>query len=274
LDYPATTSEFQRADCAPLETGGDGRITVVDWVQAGRYAAHLDAVRAVSGPTEEQLAPQVIPSRNGLSRSLRVIDKTVISGRTVSVPLQLSAVGDENALGFSIQFDPKRLVFQKAALETGSPGVVLNLNDTEASLGRLAAAVARPSGKTFDPKAQNVLTLEFRAIAPAPEAALVSLTDNPVPCEISSAGASRLSGSFLAGTVTISDGPLVNAELNADGLKLSWPSWADSFVPESTPIGPTPGWQEIVASRLTNSTSVSVQLPLPDKPTFFRLREP
>jgi energy-converting hydrogenase Eha subunit F len=51
LDSPTNTSEFQRADCAPRGTGGDGLLTVSDWVQAGRYAAGLDPLTLAAGPS-------------------------------------------------------------------------------------------------------------------------------------------------------------------------------------------------------------------------------
>ncbi|MCX8155615.1 MAG: immunoglobulin domain-containing protein [Verrucomicrobiae bacterium] len=51
LDTPAAGAEFQRADCAPRSEGGNGLLTASDWVQAGRYAAGLDPLAIVSGPT-------------------------------------------------------------------------------------------------------------------------------------------------------------------------------------------------------------------------------
>ena len=44
--------EFQRADCAPRATLGDGVLTVSDWVQVGRYAAGLDPLVAQGGPAQ------------------------------------------------------------------------------------------------------------------------------------------------------------------------------------------------------------------------------
>jgi hypothetical protein len=52
LDSPTNAFEFQRADCAPRSTLGDGLMTVSDWVQAGRYAAGLDPLTPIGGPTE------------------------------------------------------------------------------------------------------------------------------------------------------------------------------------------------------------------------------
>ncbi|MGH9847681.1 MAG: hypothetical protein ACREEM_54010, partial [Blastocatellia bacterium] len=50
LDAAAPGAEFQRADCAPRDTKGDGRLTVADWTQAGRYLG-TDPTVAAGGPT-------------------------------------------------------------------------------------------------------------------------------------------------------------------------------------------------------------------------------
>lgn len=51
LDAVTDGSEFQRADSAPRTTLGDGRLTIADWVLAGRYAAGLDQPPAAGGPS-------------------------------------------------------------------------------------------------------------------------------------------------------------------------------------------------------------------------------
>ncbi|WCJ61264.1 immunoglobulin domain-containing protein [Fontisphaera persica] len=51
LDTPAPGREFQRADCAPRGEGGNGILSATDWVQAGRFAAGLDPLMVLSGPT-------------------------------------------------------------------------------------------------------------------------------------------------------------------------------------------------------------------------------
>ena len=53
LDPSPTGSQFQRADTAPRSLGGDGRLSVADYIQVGRYAAGLDnAPVYVHGPTQ------------------------------------------------------------------------------------------------------------------------------------------------------------------------------------------------------------------------------
>lgn len=51
IDAVTDGSEFQRADSAPRTTNGDGRLTVADWVLAGRYAAGLDQPAPAGGPS-------------------------------------------------------------------------------------------------------------------------------------------------------------------------------------------------------------------------------
>ncbi len=50
LDTLGDANEFQRADCAPRASCGDGVLSILDWVQAGRYAAALDAPKGTGGP--------------------------------------------------------------------------------------------------------------------------------------------------------------------------------------------------------------------------------
>ncbi len=49
--------EFQRVDCAPRESRGNGVISVADWVQAGRYSTGLDPITGIGGPSEPSVAP-------------------------------------------------------------------------------------------------------------------------------------------------------------------------------------------------------------------------
>jgi hypothetical protein len=103
LDTAATGAEFQRADCAPRATFGDGQIKVTDWVQAGRYVAGLDPLGAIGGPTNEVAA---IPSGSSGSRQLRLANTNVLQGQTTKISVVLEAQGDENALGLTLAFNP------------------------------------------------------------------------------------------------------------------------------------------------------------------------
>ena len=56
LDTVNLGSEFQRADCAPYATAGDGQMFVNDWVQSGRYVAGLDGQQTQDGPVSEEIS--------------------------------------------------------------------------------------------------------------------------------------------------------------------------------------------------------------------------
>jgi hypothetical protein len=73
LDSPANASQFQRADCAPRSSGGDGLLTVSDWVQAGRFAAGLDPLTVASGPTVPAGGNLVGPARKDGSTNSRIV---------------------------------------------------------------------------------------------------------------------------------------------------------------------------------------------------------
>jgi hypothetical protein len=62
VDIPTPGVEFQRADCAPRATSGNGEVTIIDWVQAGRYATALDPPQPAGGPTT--------PGSNALTKTL------------------------------------------------------------------------------------------------------------------------------------------------------------------------------------------------------------
>ncbi len=62
LDTVQNSSEFQRVDCAPIATNGDGRIGIADWVQAGRFAVGLDPVAPASGPSRPATLQEIFGS--------------------------------------------------------------------------------------------------------------------------------------------------------------------------------------------------------------------
>src|SRR5205807_957440 len=123
LDTASSGSEFQRADCAPRNTLGDGRLTVSDFTQAGRYAAGLDPLTSAGGPTASTTAfnsvAEDLANRFGrtlrseyfrilqelaATRVLRIVDTNASSSGSVTVNVELVAQGDENAVSFSITY--------------------------------------------------------------------------------------------------------------------------------------------------------------------------
>ena len=165
LDYPTNGSEFQRADCAPRTTLGDGHITVADWVQAGRYAARLDPQTVAGGPTSEvATAAIVVPKLRGVSaRKLSVSSTLLTRGQTGAVSVELVAQGDENALGFSLGFDPAIVAYRGAGAAGAAGGATMQVNATQAASGRLGFVLALPAGRTFAAGSRQVVNVSFSA---------------------------------------------------------------------------------------------------------------
>jgi uncharacterized protein (TIGR03437 family) len=214
LDTVPAGSEFQRADCAPRATLGDGRVNIADWVQAGRYAAGVDEVVAAGGPTvpvssllaEREFAVmegEVAALAQPTTRTVRLRDASLLPGQQGTLAIELDALGNENALGFSLSFDPAKLRFVSATLGNGTNGATLNVNSNQAANGRVGFAVALSAGQNVAAGTRQLLVVTFAAQANAAGAVTVTLGDAPVGREIVDAAARNLTANWTAGVVTI-----------------------------------------------------------------------
>ncbi len=165
---PTLGSEFQRADCAPRETGGDGRLSAADFTQAGRYAAGLDEPIRATGPLAPLFAfavtgdfasrvssPRV--SKGSLDNATYLAAHKLSGNNTLTVTYQ--ATGHENALSGTLRFAPDqaRLLRVTSAL----PNAQLILNEQALAQGQLGFVIALPSGATLPAGTQDLFTLHF-----------------------------------------------------------------------------------------------------------------
>src|SRR5262249_16276607 len=79
---------------------------------------------------------------------LGVVSASVASGGTVTVAVQLTANGTENALSFSLSFATNRLTYLSTILANGA-GATLFVNESQTTVGKLGVALALPTGTTF-----------------------------------------------------------------------------------------------------------------------------
>jgi hypothetical protein len=195
--------EFQRADTAPRESRGNGSLTITDWVQAGRYAAGLDAPAPAGGPASPSGQGLMARSRHTQAavamnaRAVRISSDYFDRGQQSSVIIELDAEGDENAMGFSLDFDPARLRFVSATTGMDASGATLNINTSQAAKGSIGLALALPAGQTIPAGQRQIIVINF-AVAAEGEAttATFSFGDQPVMRELSDANANSLPVSF------------------------------------------------------------------------------
>jgi uncharacterized protein (TIGR03437 family) len=275
FDAPALGSEFQRADCSPRDTRGNGAMTISDWVQAGRYAAGLDPVVAAGGPTGPSIALQSADLgsqistasirnpqsaiRNQQSRTIRVASTNLIRGQSGTVTIELDAQGNENGLGFSLNFDSALLTYVSATNGPDVAGAAININSAQAATGRLGFALALPAGQSLAAGTRRIFTITFTASnSAASNTVQIGFADQPVTREVVNPNAEILTATFTPGTVN-----LARALANVS---------AASFTPSE--LAP----ESIVASFGTNlATGVesanSLPLPTSLRGTTVRVRD-
>jgi hypothetical protein len=183
LDVPANGSEFQRADCAPLSSLGDGRIALADWVQAGRYVAGLDAAIVAGGPTAPVVG--VIPDFRFQISDFSPLADTAADARQLKaaatggiLTVQLTAFGDENALGFSLNFDPQAWRFVAARAGRDALAATVIVNAAETAQGRVGILLALPGGQSLREGEREAVVLQFM---PRRRAALLNARFGDMP---------------------------------------------------------------------------------------------
>ena len=272
LNVVSNTLEFLRADCAPRTNGGDGRLSIADWVQAGRYAFGFDGIAPIGGPTNFTVAETPkLPTR---PVSLVLLSQ---NGLTNVVAVHLNAQGDENALGFSLNFDPAQLGYVSTTLGSGASGTVLNVNSSQAASGRVGLALALATGNSFAAGDTEVARVTFVSSGfGSSYTAGVGFGDQPILREIADANATTESASYSATSFSATGQPLpqLTATLNSvTNIVLSWPAPLTGFNLESvTPIGTN--WTPVVFTPATNGGNIVVTQAISVDQVFYRLRHP
>ncbi len=138
------------------------------------------------------------------AREVRVVNASAGAGQNVNVSIELVSLGNENALGFSLNFDTTIFSNPVASLGTGANGATLNVNTIQAANGRIGVAMALPSGQSFPAGVRQIAVVTFNVAANA-AAGPSSLTfgDQPIAREISDPNANVLMATYTAGTITI-----------------------------------------------------------------------
>ncbi|MBL9168406.1 MAG: immunoglobulin domain-containing protein [Verrucomicrobiales bacterium] len=278
LDEPSSPQEYQRVDCAPAETAGDGRLSVKDWVQSGRYAASLDAVAVAGGPFSNILSSPLFGPP-----SLQDVAMTVISledfsgepGQTVSVPITLTALGGEAAIGFSIKFDPAILTFESVDPDGQAGGALFNINSKQSSIGRVGVALALPGGTQFSAGIKHIARAVFTVRSVRAGSSALTFGDVPVVREVVNGGAKEMPAAYGPGAITIGTGaPEIHIAVEGSSLVVTWPASASGFVLESSPAIHSPVWAAVVPEPVKQGQVFQVRLPVPPGgQTYFRLRQ-
>jgi hypothetical protein len=278
LDSPTNSSEFQRADCAPRGTVGDGFLTVSDWVQAGRYAAGLDPLTLAGGPTE---APngEVVRAHHPLGgnsvRTISVQGPLLFQGQTGNAIVELEAQGDENAVGFSLSFDPAVVSYVSATNGVDAVNAAMQINANQATNGRIGIIIGLPTNVGFSPGTRQILKVNFQAITATSVDSDLAFSDLPVRGEVSDTNANPVAATFIKGTISVNPKPSLGIVQSAQNISLSWPTWATNYALQETlgePVSAFGNWTNLQVSPVITNGNFGITLPLNGSMQFYRLQ--
>ena len=208
LETANSGSEFQRADCAPRSSLGDGKIGIADLVQAMRYEAGLDALTPVGGPSVaiQTEATSRLLSVKEMAREVRIGAPTYGS-RTVTVPVELVAIGNENALGFTLAFDQAKLSNPLLVLGTDAAAALPIYNLAPVASGRIGIGIALPPGQKFNAGTRQILRVTFNIANNAfGTTTPIGFASSPVQLEISDEMGNLLDQRIFTGnTITLNN---------------------------------------------------------------------
>jgi hypothetical protein len=273
VETPANGSEFQRADCAPRATQGDGQLTVADWVQVGRYAVGLDPLTAAGGPTNPvpQMEVPDRPVKTDLSSSVMLVPLSQ-GTLTNSVAVELVAQGNESALSFSVTFDPTMVQFVNAGVGSGASGARLFTNINLAGSGNVGFLVGFFPPVPFAKGTHQLVQLNFASVAYSNNAAL-AFGDTPVPRGLADANANMLSVNFQNATLAVGGSmwPTLAVSQVGSNVVLSWPSAATGFGLQ-TASAPGADWSNVPTTPAILGSSLVVTSSISTNSQFFRLK--
>lgn len=191
----------------------------------------------------------VLPAEAQPTRALRVVDTNIERGKSGQVAIDFDALGDENTIGFSLNFDPAKLSFISAAVGNGAPTGTLFTNENQKLQGRIGLAVGLPSGGALAAGKRQIVVVTFTAATTGNSASIISFGDNPIPREYVTPNATTIPVDSVAlnqGMITI-----YSLAVNASAASYS----TNAISPQSIVA--------VFGVDLATSTLVASTIPLP-----------
>jgi hypothetical protein len=179
-------------------------------------AVHIAAGRLAPGWQEGHVSVQAA-SDDGMSfsqtvairaflgpRVLRLGSVTASPDTAVSLPIDLSALGDERSVSFSVAFDPAVLRLFGVGTFGAITADMLTMDGSQGDAGLLGIRIDLPTGQTFTQGDVRLLQLAF-AVVPgvAGTATTVRFGDLPTSRRVTDAAGGALTATFADGAVAI-----------------------------------------------------------------------
>ena len=139
-------------------------------------------------------------------RVIRVVATSSAPGN-IAVPIEIVSQGDENALGFTLTYDPAVLGNPTVALGADAADGQLSTNPNQTAQGRLGIALALAAGQKF---AAGTRQFAVVTLTTPPNLASgmtqIDFDDLPSAREVSDVSANALPASYQLGSISIVSG--------------------------------------------------------------------
>ena len=268
---------YQRLDCAPKVTKGDGEIDLRDWVQTGRYVAAVDPITAVGGPTDDSPRPEIRPATplelQSLDSTMITIASPTFERGIIAITIHMKSTGQENAVGFSLRYPSGGMRLLGHTTSPGSPeNLTLILNSQASAEGRIGITAALPPLTQFTAGEHALVTLEFSSVEEASAVGSIEFTDKPIVRQVVSIDAASLANTFSNSEVPVGT---TEARLalhrHPKGLVLIVPDTSSEMKIQWSPTIGDVSWTDLDSPMGRIGSTYFVVLGTTESGRFFRL---
>ncbi|HWW00119.1 MAG TPA: cohesin domain-containing protein, partial [Candidatus Acidoferrum sp.] len=173
-------------------------LTNIQHNQAGNYAV------VVSNSVNSITSSNAVLTVNYPPATVRVTSVTNMGGATFTVPVVLMANGNENALGFSLNFDPAQLSYSSVTLGPDAGHATLLVNHSQAGNGVLGIGLSLSSGEALPAGTLNLVEVTFMAaVVTNQTSTAVNFAGSPVVRQLADVGGNPLPVNFVNGRITL-----------------------------------------------------------------------
>lgn len=279
------------ATSIPLVSREAHAAAITDWVRASGYP-YVDFAQALGQPYDRTRweptlvhsdlihpnrkgnraivdqflkdVPQLFDAPAGACRRLCLPDSVLPAGAILQLPVELTALGNEWFVQFSIEFDPAALAFHSASpASTLPPGTIFRQLTDSARLGRVGFRLQCPPEQAISAGTQTVVTVTFQSVGPSPfTQTSVRLDDRPAITLI----APLARETHQNGTVTLRGqrSPIIQWSLDGSGREATDPSLDGKL------LGPVPTLEPARGALAFDGTGARVAVPANPAPASLR----
>jgi hypothetical protein len=135
---------------------------------------------------------------------VRVVNVDAAAGGTVSVPIEITANGNENAVGFSLSFNTSLLTYTGVTVGGGATGANLIVNESQTANGKVGLVLGLGPGTALNPGLTEIALVQFQAAVVANATTTsIAFADAPIARQISDVAGSAVTGAYSNGIVAI-----------------------------------------------------------------------